>query len=139
MSNQDLRKCIRFSQGPIANFMFRSVHLKPKPTQNSHHTPSPYLLAFLQGLRELIRGTPQIFSYRLFAWVLVRDLAFLGGAPVSEPAWSHLSSLILLLGNSFKLDSILNGALDIAFHTSKRHMHFFSSLGLYEVFSHTRL
>ena len=92
------KMCKIFPKAPLLTSCLRSVQLKPTPTQNSRHTPSPYLLAFLQGLEELIRGTPQIFSYRLFVWGAVQgSLLFWEGAPVSEPAWSHLSSAILLL------------------------------------------
>ena len=78
-----------------------SVQFKATPTQSPCHTPRPYLLAFLQGLEELIRGTPQIFSYRLCVWGAVqRSLLLWEGALVSEPVWSPFSSAILLLPSS---------------------------------------
>ena len=119
----------------------RSVQLKPTPTQSPHPTPRPYLLAFPQGLEELIRGTPQIFSYRLCVWGAVqRSLLLWEGALVSEPVWSKFSSAILLLPAicSKEIPYLMVPWLFSSMWV-KDNMHFFSSLGLYEVFSHAWL
>ena len=128
-----------FPKAPVLTSCLRSVQLKPKPTQSPHPTPRPYLLAFLQGLEELIRGTPQIFSYRLCVWGAVqRSLLLWEGALVSEPVWSPFSSAILLLPSSKEILYLMVPWLFSSMWV-KDNMHFFSSLGLYEVFSHAWL
>ena len=116
---------------------FRSVQLKPMPTQSPHPTPRPYLLAFLQGLEELIRGTPQTLSYRLCVWGAVQgSLLLWEGALVSEPVWSQFSSaILLLLAISSNWTPYLMVPWTFLSMWVKDNMHFFSSLGLYEVFS----
>ena len=143
ISSQNLRKFVRFSfpKAIVLPLGLRSVQLKPTPTQSPHPTPRPYLLAFLQGLEELIRGTPQTLSYRLCVWGAFQGSSLLWeGALVSEPVWSHFSSaILLLLAISSNWIPYLVVLWTISSMWVKDNIYFFSSLGLYEVFLHAWL
>ena len=53
------------------------------PTQSPCRTPRPYLV-FLQGIKELVRGTLQNFSYRLFVWGAVQGSLLFWEGVVSD-------------------------------------------------------